>query len=182
MRLAIPADQIRRFRGVLRRAGRREVGGVLMAEQIAAGDFRIVDFSLDAESGSAAHFVRSPEHHGAALDAFFARTGSDYTRFNYLGEWHSHPRFPVVPSIADAKSMTALVHGERSISFAVLLILRLRWFRGLECSATAFAKGRRPSVVQVIIEPLASRPSALCSASATHIWRATGRGARRGTP
>ncbi len=123
-----------------------------MGEQIAAGHFSIVDFSLDAESGGAAHFVRSPEHHAAALDAFFERTDSDYTRFNYLGEWHSHPRFPVMPSLADIKSMSALVRGERSIEFAVLLILRLRWFGRIECSATAFARARPPTAANLTVE------------------------------
>ena len=123
-----------------------------MGEQIAVGDFRVVDFSVDTESGSASHFVRSPEHHAAALDASFERTGSDFTRFNYLGEWHSHPRFPVIRSSADISSMCSLVGGERSIEFAVLLILRLRWLGRIDCSGTAFAKGQSPTAAIVTVE------------------------------
>jgi len=67
----------------LRSAGRREIGGVLMGEQIKPGHFRIVDLSIDKETGGRAHFVRSPEAHVLALNAFFERTGNDYHRFNY---------------------------------------------------------------------------------------------------
>ncbi len=63
------------------------------------------------------------------MNAFFCETGHQYDRFNYLGEWHSHPRFPVTPSAQDVESMVDLVNGERGIDFAVLLIVRLQWWR-----------------------------------------------------
>lgn len=46
----------------------------------------MIDLSIDKETGGRAHFVRSPEAHAEALDAFFQRTGNEYDRFNYLGE------------------------------------------------------------------------------------------------
>jgi integrative and conjugative element protein (TIGR02256 family) len=141
-----------RLKAALRRAGSREIGGVLMAEQIDVEQFKIVDFSVDAKTGGPAHFVRSPEHHAAALDDFFRRTGAAYSRFNYLGEWHSHPRFPVYPSAQDIQSMTSLVHGERGIDFAVLLIVRLNWFVLLECSATFHARGISPQQIEFRLE------------------------------
>ena len=64
-----------------------------MGEQTAPGQFRVVDLSIDEVSGERAHFVRDAEHHRGALQAFFERTGHAYERFNYLGEWHSHPGF-----------------------------------------------------------------------------------------
>jgi len=145
------ADSVRvRLRKALRGAGRREIGGVLMGEQIEPGHFRIVDLSIDKETGGRAHFVRSPEAHAAALDAFFERTGKEYDRFNYLGEWHSHPRFPVSPSTQDAASMVELVHGERGIDFAILLIVRLQWWRTMPCSCTLFRRGLTPSPVEIL--------------------------------
>ena len=84
--ISLPNDQRARFRKCLRAAGRREIGGILMGEQVAPDHFRIVDFSVDDKTGTAAHFVRSPEHHSEALDSFFRRTGSDFKRFNYLGD------------------------------------------------------------------------------------------------
>jgi integrative and conjugative element protein (TIGR02256 family) len=133
----------------LRTAGDREIGGILMAEQLDAGSFRIVDFSVDRETGSAAHFVRSPEHHRSALQNFFERTGNDYARFNYLGEWHSHPNYPAVPSRADIQAMNDLIHGERDIPFAVLLIVRATWWRKISCSATLFQQGMHPEPVRL---------------------------------
>jgi hypothetical protein len=42
-----------------------------MGEQVAPDHFRIVDFSIDETTGTAAHFVRSPDHHAEALESFF---------------------------------------------------------------------------------------------------------------
>lgn len=149
MRVELPKLVARRFRRHLRRAGRREIGGVLMAEQLSTGHFRIVDFSADDQTGGTAHFVRSPEQHRSALDEFFAQTGTDYRRFNYLGEWHSHPSFPVLPSVDDCASMTSLVEGERDIHFAVLLIVRLRLWIILECGACLFMRNGSPMPVDL---------------------------------
>ncbi|MEG3093434.1 Mov34/MPN/PAD-1 family protein [Sphingomonas sp. PB1R3] len=150
MRVEIAPDVRTILKRALRAAGRREIGGVLMGEQIEPGHFRVVDLSIDKETGGRAHFVRSPEAHADALDAFFQRTGNEYDRFNYLGEWHSHPRFPVDPSIQDAASMIELVHGERGIDFAVLLIVRLDWWRRIASSCTLFRRGLQPSLVEIL--------------------------------
>ena len=112
MRIEIAAHVRDRLRRSLRSARRREIGGILMAEQIEPGHFRVVDLTVDGETGGRAHFVRSAEAHADALDAFFRRTGEAYSRYNYLGEWHSHPVFPVTPSVQDAASMTELVQGD----------------------------------------------------------------------
>ncbi|MGO1425184.1 MAG: Mov34/MPN/PAD-1 family protein [Halomonas sp.] len=140
-------DKLRRS---LRSAGHREIGGVLMGEQIAPGHFRVVDFSVDDKTGGRAHFVRSSEAHAEALNAFFLETDHQYGRFNYLGEWHSHPRFSVTPSAQDVASMIDLVEGERGIDFAVLLIVRLRWWRRISCSCTLFRRNFNPSSVDIL--------------------------------
>jgi integrative and conjugative element protein (TIGR02256 family) len=140
----LPSDQRARFRKCLRPAGRREIGGILMGEQVAPDHFRIVDFSVDETSGTAAHFVRSPDHHAEALERFFRRTRSDFRRFNYLGEWHSHPSFPVRPSREDMMSMQDLVDGERDIDFSALIIVRLHYLFLLETSAYMFMRHNPP--------------------------------------
>jgi integrative and conjugative element protein (TIGR02256 family) len=138
-----------RFRKALRAAGRREIGGMLMAEQLAPDHFCIVDFSLDAFSGSHTRFRRDPETHQKTLDEFFERTGRNFQRFNYLGEWHSHPSFSVQPSAEDIQSMMDIVEdGNPAITFAMLLILRLRWRLWIDCSLTAFAQGQTPRPVE----------------------------------
>lgn len=141
MKLEFPAKLRARMRRDLVAAGRQEIGGILMAEELEPGQFRLVEYSVDTKSGGRAHFVRRPEHHGEALAAFFSKTGADYARFNYLGEWHSHPSFPAYPSETDAQSMSRLVEEEESIHFSVLLIVRTRWRLTLDYSAQFFQRG-----------------------------------------
>jgi [CysO sulfur-carrier protein]-S-L-cysteine hydrolase len=145
--ISLPSNQRARLRKCLRRAGRREIGGILMGEQVAPDHFRIVDFSVDDKTGTAAHFVRSPKHHAEALEGFFRRTGSDFKRFNYLGEWHSHPSFPARPSQEDITSMQSLVNGERDIDFSALMIVRLRCFFLVEAAAYIFVRHAAPGEV-----------------------------------
>jgi hypothetical protein len=47
----------RRIRLALRKAGRREIGGMLMAEQLSPDHFRIVDFSVDGFSAETRRFI-----------------------------------------------------------------------------------------------------------------------------
>lgn len=113
-----------------------------MGEHVSEVTFRVVDFSVQRDGGSRTNFVRDPKEHVAQLAAFFEGTGADFTRFNYLGEWHSHPSFPPSPSASDIAEMVRLVDDpEVGASFAVLLIVRLRIIRGLTGTATLFARG-----------------------------------------
>jgi integrative and conjugative element protein (TIGR02256 family) len=148
MQVELPKSVRNRMLACLSKARRREVGGILMAEQVAPCKFRIVDFSLDNLTGSAAHFVRSPEHHREALEDFFARTGNDFARFNYLGEWHSHPNHEPVPSPTDINSMYELIGEEKNISFAILLIVKKAWWK-LKYSATVFSLAESPACIQI---------------------------------
>jgi hypothetical protein len=64
----------------------------------------------------------------AARDAlrFFDRTEHQYTRFNYIGEWHSHPSFEIKPSPTDVRTMVALLTDPMFRgSFAIMMIARL---------------------------------------------------------
>jgi [CysO sulfur-carrier protein]-S-L-cysteine hydrolase len=145
MRIELAREIEWRFRSALRKADSREIGGMLLAEQLAPGSFRVVDFSLDPCSGSHTHFQRDPQTHQKTLDEFFRRTGRDFQRFNYLGEWHSHPSFSVHPSIEDIETMTDIVDNRFSmISFAILLIVRLRFRLWLDYSLTIFTRSQAP--------------------------------------
>lgn len=150
MQLEWPSSLRKRMRRNLWRAGSREIGGVLMGEQIEPGHFRIVDFSVDEKSGSGSHFERRPEHHREALEAFFSRTGEDFSRYNYLGEWHSHPRFLPCPSATDIREMMTLVADEPDIDFSVLLIVRTHWRFRLAYSAMLFQRGGIVEGVQFV--------------------------------
>ena len=145
MKLEIGPGIEGRFRSALKSARRREIGGMLFAEQLAPGHFRIIDFSLDSFSGSHTNFRRDPITHRTTLDAFFDKTGRDYARFNYLGEWHSHPSFSVRPSSEDISTMTEIVSdADNTITFALLLIVRLRMRFILESSWTLFSDQQAP--------------------------------------
>lgn len=152
MKVGFPSELRKRLLRNLVKAGRREIGGVLMAEQLEPGNFMIADFSVDNITGGEAHFVRSVEHHETALQEFYRKTGADYGRFNYLGEWHSHPNHSPVPSLIDITSMEKLIYGERSIPFAVLLIVKKTWWRRIACSATLFQQDYAPEPVKISIE------------------------------
>jgi hypothetical protein len=150
MRIELAPDIEKRVRSALRTAGRREIGGMLFAEQSAPGKFRVIDFSLDLFSGSHTAFRRDPKSHRKMLDEFFERTGHDYQRFNYLGEWHSHPSFSVRPSAEDVNTMTDIVENPSStIRFAILLIVRLRFWGWLDYSVTVFAQKQTPHEARI---------------------------------
>lgn len=151
MRLGFPSALRRKMRREVGIAGRVEIGGVLMAEQIEPGHFSLKDFSVDSRRGGAAHFVRSVDDHRTALTGFFERTGSDFGRFNYLGEWHSHPNHTPMPSTEDVASMMSLVEGERDIPFALLLVVRRNW-RTLLMTATLFERGTPPCPVEIRVD------------------------------
>jgi len=148
MKLDFPNDLRLRMRREVGAAGCVEIGGILMAEQIEPGHFRLADFTVDGQRGGAAHFVRSVDDHQAALSGFFERTGSDFSRFNYLGEWHSHPNHVPVPSREDVASMISLVDGERDIPFAALLVVRRTW-RSMAMSASLFERGQPPRPIPI---------------------------------
>jgi [CysO sulfur-carrier protein]-S-L-cysteine hydrolase len=138
-----------RMRVGLRRAKHREIGGILMARQIAPGCFDIVDFSVDELTGERAHFVRDPTFHNAFLDQFFEKTGNDFKRYNYIGEWHSHPQLPILPSFTDIESMEDLVNSERNIPFAILLVVRSDTPSEFVAAATFHQRGTAPTPVRI---------------------------------
>ena len=150
MHLKLPSDVLRRMRGHLLRAGRREIGGMIMGEEVGDQTFQVVDFSVDASSGTNSYFVRDADQHDQALSAFFEKTGANYARFNYLGEWHSHPSFSVYPSPQDVYAMQDLVAGSGGVDFAVLLITRLRWYCRFDCSAHLFVRHHAPTKIDVV--------------------------------
>lgn len=126
MRLMLPAEHIAGLRDALRRSGTREIGGQIFGEQLAPSDFVATELTLQKRPGTFARFVVDLMQ--AARDAvrFFDRTAHQYTRFNYIGEWHSHPSFVVQPSDVDVAAMRRLVTDpDFKGGFAVLMITRL---------------------------------------------------------
>lgn len=146
VQILIPASIAERLAGILGRRGLVECGGVLMGEHVSEGKFRIVDFTVQRSKGSFASFLRIPRLHIRGLNRFFQRTGNNFCRFNYLGEWHSHPAFDTRPSSSDTATMHTLVNdGETGATFAILLIVRLSGPAMLQAGAYLFLPGN-PSV------------------------------------
>ena len=155
MQIALPSAVRRKISRELTLSGRRETGGLLLAEQLDdQGRFRVVDVTVDPRGGETAYFERRPELHDQALEAFFKKNGNDFSRFNYLGEWHSHPSFPVDPSITDITTMQSMVEDVGNINFSVLMIVRLRMFVMLQVGTYLFMRGQHPQRVEMIDDPM----------------------------
>ena len=149
MKLVLPLKILKRIKRELRWRS-REIGGVLVGEHVAEETFRIVDISVQRSGGTLTHFVRDPEYAKAFLADFFARTGNEYLKFNYIGEWHSHVAFEPLPSGPDFATMYDLVEDtDVGINFAVLLIARMRLLGRLDMSATLFRAGLAPEAICV---------------------------------
>jgi proteasome lid subunit RPN8/RPN11 len=152
MKLILPQPIINRLKHKL--SGRRcEIGGVLVGENLGGDAFRLIDISFQESGGTVVHFVRDPEHHKAFLADFFTRTGNDYRKFNYIGEWHSHPGFEPRPSGEDLVTMFELVEDPAvGVNFAILIIARLRYWNQLQISATLIRPGIMPESITVEVE------------------------------
>ncbi|WP_372012443.1 Mov34/MPN/PAD-1 family protein [Tistrella mobilis] len=126
MKIAVAADQTGKLVAALKRAGIKETGGQLFGEQLAPSNFRVTELTVQSRPGTFARFVVDLLQ--AAKDAvrFFERTEHRYTRYNYIGEWHSHPSFAVQPSGSDVAAMRGIVSDPRFAgSFSILMIVRL---------------------------------------------------------
>lgn len=108
-----------------RRAGVRETGGMLFGEHVSDDEFRVVE-ATSAGTGSVARFIRGLLDGLGQLEKFFRKTKHDYRRFNYLGEWHSHPSFDLYPSAIDDKTMFEIVNDPTTgARFALSVIVKL---------------------------------------------------------
>lgn len=123
--LILPPDQASLILSELRKSGRREVGGIMMGEHVGPNQFVVREITVHRR-GAIAYFVRHIEDAIGKLRVFFQNTSHDYLRFNYLGEWHSHPSFEPLPSSIDDLSMLQIVRDESvGANFVVLLIVKL---------------------------------------------------------
>lgn len=133
--LILPTEQRDVMTTSLRKAGRREIGGILMGEHIGPNIFVIRKTTVHRK-GAFSYFVRRIEHAISSINAFFRDTEHNYARFNYIGEWHSHPSFPPYPSNTDDDSMLQIVQDETvGANFVVLLIAKLGPNQELICTA-----------------------------------------------
>lgn len=157
--IELPSGVVEAVRSACHRAGDREIGGVLLAEHVDAERFVVREATVD-ERGLFATFVRSVRHALERLEGFFRRTGHAYSRFNYLGEWHSHPQFALAPSGPDDRAMFDIVTDPATRArFAVLMIVRLDAAGQLVAGAWAYFPDGGRDVCSVDIQaPTGMRP------------------------
>jgi proteasome lid subunit RPN8/RPN11 len=167
MRLLFPDAIEDQMKGELRAAGRREIGGVLLGELVRPGFFRVAEITVQRTGGTSSTFVRIPRLHAEAIQAFFERTGHRYERFNYLGEWHSHPSYPTRPSGSDVRAMEEIVcNPAMSVNFAVLSIVKIPAAAEFEISSYAFVRDTRFAEIATVSDRISMRKKN---------WRSSGR-------
>lgn len=140
--LVLPSNITNQLQQALIRAGRREIGGLLMAEHTGTNQFIVREITIN-RGGTIASFVRHIQEVLSKLNHFFNQTKHDYTRFNYIGEWHSHPSFEPIPSGVDHQSMLEIIT-DKSVGghFVVLMVVKLNPHKALVGSVhTYFPNG-----------------------------------------
>ncbi len=142
MQLLLPPKIGEQLVTALARAGTREIGGILMGEHLAENVFRVTNLTIQRHGGSFATFLRVVQDIIEPLRIFFRATNNNYQRFNYLGEWHSHPSFVPEPSPRDCQTMHDIIKDPNvGANFVVLLILKLNQKHQLEGSVTVYQPG-----------------------------------------
>ena len=124
----------------LRIARSKEIGGVLFGEQLAEGDFRIAEMTRQRfRGGTAVTFKRQGNNARKEIRTFHKTIGGDPRRFNYFGEWHSHPNGSLYPSLRDEITMRQLLVDQgKSVNFLVLMIMRLDYRERLQVGSRAY--------------------------------------------
>jgi hypothetical protein len=144
MKVLLPQGIERRLIAALKEADNREIGGILMGEYVADDVYRVCDLTIQRLGGTLASFMRVVREILAPLRRFFHRTGYNFTQFNYLGEWHSHPSFAPYPSGIDAETMWEIVDSPQvGANFAILMVVQLNNTDCLEGTVTVYVPGRR---------------------------------------
>ena len=151
MHLLLPPDLVSRLVEALVQAKTREIGGVLMGEHVGVDTFRVKEITIQRKGGTFAAFIRIVAEILAPLRAFFDATQHDYSKFNYLGEWHSHHSFVLVPSGRDHMTMCDIVMDPQlGAHFVVLLLVKLSDCNQLEASVTVYQPNKSPFTGSVI--------------------------------
>jgi hypothetical protein len=76
-----------------------------------------------------------------------------HSRFNYLGEWHSHPSFSTIPSDKDIQTMQSIVEDPHvGANFLVLLVCKQTTRSAVEATAMAFRAANEPQEVPITFE------------------------------
>ena len=134
MNLLLPPEIVSQLVDALAKTGKREIGGVLMGEHVDIDIFSVKELTIQRHGGTFAAFIRFVEGIVGPLRAFFRATKHSYTRFNYLGEWHSHHSFSLTPSSRDHNTMSEIVMDPELGAHFIVLLGFENYFQGFrEC-------------------------------------------------
>ena len=107
----------------LERFADNEIGGILIGYKKDENIFAISEATVadDTNSFNLASFIREPfKSMKVLLKSFKVK------KHNYIGEWHSHPRFSLYPSSYDVKTMKGILADPGyGTGFALLIITKL---------------------------------------------------------
>jgi len=144
MQLLLPPDVVEKLVAALAKAAEREIGGIMMGEHVGEKVFRVKDLTIQHHGGSLAAFWRTVQDMITPLRNFFRATQQNFKRFNYLGEWHSHPSFLPEPSATDHKSMREMIEDPKlGANFVVLMVVKLNGAGQLQGSITVYQAGHQ---------------------------------------
>jgi hypothetical protein len=145
MHLLLPPEVVSQLVEALAQARTREIGGILMGEHIGVDTFKVKELTIQRKGGTFAAFIRIVAEILVPLRAFFDATRHDYTKFNYLGEWHSHHSFALEPSDRDHMTMYDIVMDPQlGAHFVVLLLIKLNDKGQLDGSVTVYQPNKSP--------------------------------------
>lgn len=140
-------------------SGAREIGGMLFAHHLSHNDFKVLEATIAGEYlGTFSRFVRGLASGLKRLAMFYEKHNFRYSKYNYLGDWHSHPNFALDPSVTDDKSMVdMLMDSKVGASFLVLLIVKIS-NKQLEAKAWAYFPDNKRSTCTVVLETADKAP------------------------
>lgn len=148
----IATAALKEIEGALKIHGRLEIGGMLFGEMTGPNQFLIHEVTVaDDVLGTFISFVRYPGKSLRKLRRFFKKHQFNYRKFNYLGEWHSHPSFALEPSNRDVNSMLEILRDTKGVQFATLVIVKLS--RGKVQLRGLLFHGRLRTPLEFNIEP-----------------------------
>lgn len=113
-------DEIHR---ALEKFGDNEIGGILIGYKKAENHFAISEATVadDVNIFNLASFIREPFKSMKVLFKSYKTKNH-----NYIGEWHSHPKFSLYPSTYDVKTMRGILNDPGyGVNFAILIITKL---------------------------------------------------------
>lgn len=112
-----------RIRKALNNFGNYEIGGILLGYKKGRNHFAISDVTVanDINRFHIMSFIREPMKSLKILLKSFKKK-----RHNYIGEWHSHPRFRIYPSTGDITTMQGILNDPSyGVEFVLLIITKL---------------------------------------------------------